>query len=127
MLVDRVNGRLTDQRWLNLVPQLFGNVFVLDDPGVNVGHWRIESDADVQRTDGGYALRGHPISIVHMSGFDPGMPAQWSRHAPGLVASDGTALRELADRYAACASARTIPDRDPPGSALMPAVLQSVT
>jgi hypothetical protein len=113
MLADRVDGRLMDQRWLNLVPHLFGNVAMLKDPGVNVGHWRIESDADVQRTDGGYALRGHPISILHMSGFDPRTPAQWSKYAPGLVASEGTALRELADRYAA--AARVPSRREPPG------------
>ena len=101
-MADRLDGRPCDQRWLNLVPHLFRNVSMLDDPGVNVGHWRIESHADVQRTPNGYALLGHPISILHMSGFDQGMPAQWSRHAPGLVASEGTALRELADRYAAC-------------------------
>jgi hypothetical protein len=32
--------------------------------------------------------------------FDPGKPSQWSRHDPDLVAREGTALRELADKYA---------------------------
>ena len=101
-LADRPVLKPSDQRWLNLVPHLFRDVLVLDDPGVNVGHWRIESDTDVELSEGCYRLRGHPIALLHMSGFDPAKPSQWSRHDPELVAREGTALRKLADRYAEC-------------------------
>jgi hypothetical protein len=102
---DRIDGQPWDQRWLNLVPYLFRDVVALDDPGVNVGHWRIESDADVACTQDGASLRGHPVSLLHMSGFDPARPSQLSRHAADLALRAGTSLRELAERYAACLAA----------------------
>ena len=66
---DRPFGKRSDQRWLNLVPYIFRSVKALTDPGVNVGHWRIAHADDVEHRDGRFFLRGHAISVMHLSGF----------------------------------------------------------
>jgi hypothetical protein len=34
-----------EQRWLDLVPALFGDVYVLLDPAYHVGHWNLRDRA----------------------------------------------------------------------------------
>ena len=96
----RVDGFASDQSWLNLAPGCFPEATVLADGGVNLGHWRIAGHEEVGDASGRAAWRGEPVSILHMSGFDPEAPERLSRHRPGLPAPPGSALRRLTDRYA---------------------------
>lgn len=58
-LLEPEEGIFVDQKWLDLIPALFGDVQILRDPAYNLAYWNIES-------------RGLQESIVflHLSGFD---------------------------------------------------------
>ena len=58
-LLEPEEGIFVDQKWLDLIPALFGDVKILRDPRYNVGYWNIES-------------RGFDDQVVflHLSGFD---------------------------------------------------------
>jgi hypothetical protein len=96
---DRIEDRASDQRWLNIAPYLFPGVCALSDPGVNAGHWSIDAYGDVTESACGIAVRGHRITLMHMSGFEPGNPARLTRHRPALLLPEGSPLRGLAERY----------------------------
>ena len=73
-------GILDDQRWLDLVPSLFGDVHAVREPGAHVGPWNVlehpvEVDGDRVR------VAGRPATLWHFSGFDPGRPGAVTRHA----------------------------------------------
>ncbi len=102
---DRPLARFSDQRWLSLVPYVFQGVGSVLDPGVNVGHWRIEHADDVVGTPEGLQVRGHPISILHMSGFDPEHPELLSQYVPSLVLPQESVLHAATQRYATLLSA----------------------
>jgi hypothetical protein len=65
-------GMFYDQRWLDLVPGLFGDVALLRDPAYDTAWWNA-----AQRSAAGCRL-------FHFSGFDPAGPAPVTRWAPEL-------------------------------------------
>ncbi len=97
---DRPRDRASDQRWCNLVPGCFPEAKILAAGGVNLGHWRIAVHDQVGRTADRTTWRGEPVSLIHMSGFDPAAPDQLSRYRPDLIAPAGSPLRDLTERYA---------------------------
>lgn len=63
-------GPVLEQRWLDLVPALYDDVYILRDPSFNVGYWnlherRVEADGDQ------ITVAGRPCRFFHFSGFDP--------------------------------------------------------
>jgi len=62
-----------DQRWLDLVPSLFDDVYVLRDPGLNVAYWNLAERS--LRLEGGRAYVGGDICrAFHFSGYSPAAP-----------------------------------------------------
>ena len=91
-------GAYYDQRWLDLVPALFGGVEVLRDERFNVGHWSLpERDAA-------------DVRLLHASGFDPERPRTVTSHDPRLADVEararGRAARALRGRAARGRAAR---------------------
>ena len=78
-VVDLAKGLFVDQKWIDLVPGLFGGVTIVRDPGYNVAYWNI-AQRTVTRVDDGYLANGRPLIFFHFSGFDPQNPAMFSRH-----------------------------------------------
>jgi hypothetical protein len=82
-------GAYFDQRWLDLVPGLFGGVEVLRDERFNVGHWSLpERDAA-------------DVRLLHASGFDPERPRTVTSHDPRLADVEAERVAALLERYAA--------------------------
>jgi hypothetical protein len=109
-------GMCGDQRWLDPVPYLFDRVVVCRDPGINVGYWRaplanLAQGTAVAASPSG-AMHAHidtataikpitvdsvPLTMLHLSGFDPRTPARFSRFAPSVTQdSDGPGAAVLA-------------------------------
>lgn len=97
---DPAKGLFVDQRWLDLVPGMFG-AHVLRDAGVNFGWWRAAS-SNVSRGSQGPVVDGVPLRLFHLSGFDPKTPWLLSRHvgtAPIALLSSMPALARVIDEY----------------------------
>ncbi len=91
-------GMHYDQRWLDLVPGLFGDVSVVRDAGCNIAYWNlpernVKSCATGIRTDNG------PCRFFHFSGFDPERPATVTRYSSRLTMEDIGPAAALYARY----------------------------
>lgn len=99
---DPGRGLFVDQRWLDLVPGMFG-AHVLRDPGVNLGWWNAAS-APIHAGSGGPTIDGRPIRLLHLSGLDPAAPWLLSRHAgpaPAALLSEIPPLADLIQEHLA--------------------------
>ncbi len=69
---DIANGLFTDQRWNDLVPIFFDNVYIAKNPGLNVATWNYAQ----RRIEGGFThgftVNGEPLYFHHFSGYDSG-------------------------------------------------------
>ncbi|RIK10581.1 MAG: hypothetical protein DCC49_02700 [Acidobacteria bacterium] len=66
-------GMHFEQRWLDLVPGLFGSVVISRDPGFNIGHWCLPErpiSVEGQRV----LADASPARIFRFSGYDPDAP-----------------------------------------------------
>jgi hypothetical protein len=63
---DIPNGLFVDQRWCDLVPSLFDNVFILRDPGYNVASWNLV-DRHVEIDRDGITVNGSPLRFWHFT------------------------------------------------------------
>ncbi len=98
-LVAPDRGYFVDQRWMDLVPGLISNLFVLRDPGYNVAYWNLPS-RDLRRTNDAYEVNGRPLRFFHFSGYDPARPDQLSKHQDRIELDKHPIARELCDGYA---------------------------
>lgn len=64
-------GIFTDQKWGDLVPCIFDNVFIWRDPGCNVATWNI-TNREIKKINGKYFINGSPLKFYHFSGLDSG-------------------------------------------------------
>ncbi len=74
--VDLASSIFVDQKWLSLVPGMFGGVHVLRHPGYNAGHWTLSqfgftSAAVSSVSESGVAVDGKPLVLFHFSGMTP--------------------------------------------------------
>ena len=67
-------GMHYEQRWLDLVPGLFGDVHVLRDPAYNVGHWNLP-DRAITVVDDVVLVNGDRCRLFRFSGYDFERPA----------------------------------------------------
>ncbi len=69
---DIPNGLFTDQRWVDLAPAFFDDIFILRDKTYNVATWNL-THRDVRSNDDGLlTIEGSPVKFFHFSGFDSG-------------------------------------------------------
>ena len=83
-LDDPGRGLFVDQRWLDLIPGLFPNVYVWRDLRCNIARWNY-AERPVEHRDGRFVVGAGPLRFMHYSGFridDPEVPAK----DPGVVA-----------------------------------------
>jgi hypothetical protein len=65
-------GLYTDQRWCDLAPVLFDQLYILRDPGYNVARWNLSQRTLTQNKKGMYLIDGKPLRFFHFSGYDSG-------------------------------------------------------
>jgi hypothetical protein len=89
-----------DQRWLDLAVGYFP-LSIMRDPGVNVGYWNL-GPQEIERRGDRYEIGGHPLRLMHFSGFSPENPLVLSRHpgGRGRAATRSAGVTELASAYA---------------------------
>lgn len=72
-------GMFVDQRWVDLAPGLFGDTYILRDPGYNVAYWNLHSRSiDFDRKH--ISVNGRACYFFHFSGFNPDNLSIVSKH-----------------------------------------------
>lgn len=66
--VDLQNGLFVDQKWMDLTPSLFNNVFILKDYGHNVAYWNIH-ERTISKKDDVYFVNNDKLVFFHFSGL----------------------------------------------------------
>ncbi|MBC7800910.1 MAG: hypothetical protein H7Z10_09830 [Gemmatimonadaceae bacterium] len=64
---DAASGLFTDQKYIDLVPGLFGGVHILRDPGCNVASWNLSVRRIAIGRDGAIWAGGHPLRFFHFT------------------------------------------------------------
>jgi glycosyltransferase involved in cell wall biosynthesis len=85
-VVDVPNGYFVDQKFIDLAPIFFGNLFVEKDTGYNVAYWNLHS-RKISRHNGTWLCNGGPLYFFHFSGYtlesseiSDYLPSDVSRH-----------------------------------------------
>lgn len=79
-----------EQRWLDLAPSLLPGTLVLQDPGVNVGHWNLP-EREVREEGAGWTANGQRLRVARFSGYEFDYPERITRYHPYRVAEAGAA------------------------------------
>jgi hypothetical protein len=69
---DIPNGLFTDQKWCDLAPAFFENLYILRDPGCNVASWNLSRRSLSFSSDGTLLVNGSPLKFYHFTGYDSG-------------------------------------------------------
>jgi hypothetical protein len=91
-------GMHVDQKWMDLVPNLFEEVFIIRQPGYNVAYWNLHSRT-VDVLDGRIRVNGEPCYFFHFSGFDPSNISKVSKHQNRFTLGDLGQAACLFERY----------------------------
>lgn len=102
---DVPGGLFTDQRWCDLVPALFDDLYILRDPGYNVAAWNLGSRALGFDVDGTLRAGGYPLRFVHFTKVNSVGEAMLERYANGH-----TEIFELLRWYRRQLAARAVRD-----------------
>jgi glycosyltransferase involved in cell wall biosynthesis len=98
-VVDIPRGLFTDQKWIDLVPGMYGGVRIERDPGWNVAYWNL-NHRNVRESGGTVTVDGAPLLFFHFSGFTSG-ERSLSKHQDRFTLDNvQPAVRLLATRYA---------------------------
>ena len=91
-------GLFADQKWIDLVPNLFDKVYILKNPGYNVGYWNLHERK--------FSLSGKKILVYcnllkffHFSGFDLNDIKAISKYQTRYKLANFPELRALFELY----------------------------
>ena len=84
-----------DQKWMDLAPGLFKDVFILSHPGYNTAYWNLHGRA-VRRQGAGWQANDLPLVFFHFSGINPESLEGVSKHQDRFRLTD---IGEAADLY----------------------------
>lgn len=95
---DPANGHFVDQRWIDLAPSFWPDLFLLRETNYNIAYWNLptrtlEIDGDSYRVD------GEPLRFFHFSGYNPLRPNDLSKHQTRIALRDDPALARICDAY----------------------------
>jgi len=100
-IIDIADNRFVDQRWLDLVPSLFDGVRILRQAGFHVAYWNLPNCEVTLDQAGKVLVDGHPLTLLHYSGFDPHDPSRISKYQNRIDLMDYPELSLLAKSFAA--------------------------
>lgn len=89
-----------DQKWMDLAPGLFKDVFVLSHPGYNAAYWNLHG-RKITREKAGWRANGQPLVFFHFSGINPESLEGVSKHQDRFRLAD---IGQAADLYRLYAS-----------------------
>jgi glycosyltransferase involved in cell wall biosynthesis len=92
-------GYFVDQRWIDFVPGLIGDLKILRHPAYNVAYWNVQ-ERELRR-DGTrrYLVDDRPLRFFHFSGYRPTERAMLSLHQSRTELTEHAALHALHDAY----------------------------
>jgi hypothetical protein len=91
-------GMHVDQKWMDFVPGLFGEVFIMREPGYNVAYWNLHSRT-VDFLDARIRVNGEPCYFFHFSGFDPLNISRVSKHQNRFTLDELGQAARLFEQY----------------------------
>ena len=97
-VVDFESGLFVDQRWVDLVPGMFGDTVILRHDGYNVAYWNLKH-RKVTKKGGKFSVNGRPLVFFHFSGLDPTAPKSFSKHQDRFRLGTLGAARQLVKAY----------------------------
>ena len=86
-VVDIMNGLFVDQKWIDLVPGMFGDAFILRHEGYNVAYWNLKHRR-LEKQGNDYMVNGQSLVFFHFSGLNPKSPETFSKHQDRYRLSD---------------------------------------
>jgi hypothetical protein len=96
---DIPNGLFTDQKWADLAPAFFDDIFILRDKTCNVATWNLSRRRITTDDSGNLMAEGLPVKFFHFSGFDSGaqevMLKKYAGNVPALFELREWYIREL--------------------------------
>ena len=85
---DKPSGLFTDQRWIDLAPAFFDDIFIVREPNYNVSTWNLSHRVATGNLEDGIFINAKPLCFYHFSGFDSGdqeiMLKKYGSHSPVL-------------------------------------------
>jgi hypothetical protein len=98
-LVDVKRGLVGDQRWLDLVPGMFGGVRVVRHPGWNFARWNMGRHL-LSVENGELRVGGEPLVFCHFSGLLSGADSPGQQYNPEASRARIPQVQTLIDDYA---------------------------
>ncbi len=93
-------GFFVDQRPMDFVPGLFGDVGILRHEGYNAAYWNMATRELLEGPEG-LRINGEEVRFVHFSGYDPREPNVLSKHQDRVSFPEGSAWKRELDAYGA--------------------------
>lgn len=93
------HGIFVDQKWVDLVPGFFDNVFILRHEGYNTAYWNL-SHRRPEKKDGKFYFNDQPLRFFHFSGIDPSNISNVSKHQNRFTINEIGVAKELFEKYA---------------------------
>ena len=96
---DIENGLFTDQKWIDLVPSIFDDVYIIRHPGYNVAYWNLQQrNVEILNKDT-ISVNNKPAYFLHFSGFSPEKMENISKHQNRFTLTDIESVRPLFELY----------------------------
>jgi hypothetical protein len=92
------HGYAVDQKWIDFVPALFDDYYVLRDTAYNVAYWNLFGRTLTER-QGAYYVDGRPLRFFHFSGYSPEREGELSKYQNRIRLADHPALAKLCTDY----------------------------
>ena len=96
--MDPENGIFVDQKFMDLVPGMFDNVYVLRYPGYNVANWNVLDRCLIFKGNH-YYVNNKPLVFFHFSNFDPEKMDKVSEYAALKIAELSPDYRNMFKVY----------------------------
>jgi len=69
--INFTKGLFVDQIWINYLPSFYDNVFIMRDPGYNMGYWNF-TERTISRSSGRFFVNEkYKLRFFHFSNFNP--------------------------------------------------------
>jgi len=102
-LCETDKGLFVDQKWADLIPNLFPDYFILREPGYNVAYWNLhERSLSIKKSlEKNITVNSQPLYFFHFSGFVPEKIDYVSIHQNRFSLRNITGLKPLFEEYRA--------------------------
>ena len=97
--VAHASGIFVDQKWVELVPGFFNNVYILRHEGYNTAYWNL-GHRKPEKKDGKFYYNGAPLRFYHFSGINITNLYNVSKHQDRFTIDNLGLTKELYESYA---------------------------